>query len=77
MTEQHNSYRSIATSNETTQPMTTSPKSNRKLLKKYSYNIKNELSNNRIEVLIIFSAFLLKSDYVKHISIEKGQKGRL
>lgn len=44
---------------------------------KYSYNIKNELSNNRIEVLIIFSAFLLKSDYVKHISIEKGQKGRL
>lgn len=33
MTEQHNSYRSIATSNETTQPMTTSPKSNRKLLK--------------------------------------------
>lgn len=31
MTEQHNSYRSIATSNETTQPMTTSPKSNRKL----------------------------------------------
>lgn len=76
MTEQHNSYRSIATSNETTQPMTTSPKSNRKLLKN-SYNIKNELSNNRIEVLIIFSAFLLKSDYVKHISIEKGQKGRL
>lgn len=35
------------------------------------------MSNNRIEVLIIFSAFLLKSDYVKHISIEKGQKGRL
>lgn len=33
MTEQHNSNRRIATSNETTQPMTTSPKSNRKLLK--------------------------------------------